>query len=962
MRKRLILSYLVLLFSLLKATAQYYDTGQDPASLKWLEIKTGRFSVIYPESYGARGPEYAKALEDAYMKLVPLFPGKKIKIPVVIHNYTVQSNGYVAWAPKRMELYPTPEQNGIPLAQQKQLAVHEMAHVLQMESLNQGFTRGMSFLLGQQAIGIVSALLPLWFLEGDAVFAETILTTSGRGRSAAFQKKLKALITEGEKKYKYDKILNGSYRDFIPDYYETGYQMVSRAMLKSDPQIWNKVLKFTAQQPFSINPVNISLSANAGLRKKTLWDYTYLNLRNEWGSEIEKNQSAEYDNVNPGKNGKYINYYSPVHAGHDSIIAIKTSLTDPPSFVLINQKLKTEKRIHTPGNLYPRFISCGNGKVVWVETQADLRWANREYSIIKLLDIHTGNITKLSHRSRYMAAALSPDNRRVAALENTVGNINNLVLINTSESADPEILPSPGNIFLQHPQWSADGKKISFIFLEGDEEGIISFDTGSRRWQILIDPGREDLQSSYIRNDSLFFVSSASGTENLYLLTPDKKTSALTNARYGATDVSPAGNNFLFSNYTILGNDICVTSPGAASSGKNNVSSFIINRFEEKPESKTDSISTTYTPVRYRKLIHPFRFHSWMPFYADLQEVQADPSVIRPGVTLLTQNTLSTLISSVGYEYSAENRHVFHTHVTWQGIYPVFETQLYYGNLPVIDKRWQNVTDPSVINPGFGMFNTVSLPLRLTSGKFSEFLRPSLSIDYKNHYIFNKERGTYNYGQAVFIARLFFSNYHVSAYRDIYPRWAQIVDFNYCWAPFDKSIYGSTVSVKTAFYFPGIFPNNGIKIRLEAEKQKANQYFYRFYSSFPRGYNDIISKEIRFFSTDYVFPVMYPDLSVGSLLYLKRIRTGLFFDYAEGPGNSMYKNSSRGLTPLFDTSDRRSFSSYGIELLGDFHILRIPYTISGGVQAAWKNLNEAPVFGVLFNIDLYGMTLGKRKL
>lgn len=962
MRKRLILSYLVLLFSLLKASAQYYETGQDPASLKWMQIKTGRFTVIYPESYGVKGPEYARALEDAYLKSGTLFTEKKIKIPVVIHNYTIQSNGYVAWAPKRMELYPTPEQNGIPLSQQKQLTIHELAHVLQMESLNKSFTRGMSFLFGQQAIGIVSALLPMWFLEGDAVFAETILTPSGRGRSANFQKRLKAVITEGEKKYSYDKILNGSYKDFIPDYYETGYQMVSRAMLKSDPQIWNKVLKFTAQQPFSLNPVNISLSANAGIRKKTLWDDTYLNLRKDWTAEIEKNKSINYDNVNPEKNGKYINYYSPVYAGHDSIIAIKTSLTDPPSFVLIDQKLKTERRIHTPGNLYPWFISGGKGKVVWVEAQPDPRWANREYSIIKMLDIHSGTVTKLSHRSRYLAAAISPDGQRVAALENTVQDINNLVLIRTSGPAGQEVISTPGNISLQHPQWSADGKTISFVFLEEQGEGIISFDAANRKWQILVEPGRDDLQSSFIRNDSLFFVSSSSGTENLYLLTPDKKTSALTNARYGATDVSPAGNMFLFSNYTVLGNEICVTSPGAANFTNNNASSFIINRFDVKPAPQADSIRTAYTPVRYRKILHPFRFHSWMPFYADIQEVQSDPTTIRPGLTLLTQNTLSTLISSVGYEYSAENRHVFHTHVTWQGIYPVFETQLYYGTLPEIDKRWQNVNDPAEIKPGLGMFNTISLPFRFTSGKFSEYLRPSLSMDYKNHYVYNKESGTYDYGQSVFIARLFFSNYHVSAFRDIYPRWAQIVDFNYCWAPFDKNIYGSTVSAKTAFYFPGIFPNNGIKIRLEAEKQKADHYFYRFYSSLPRGYNDIISKEIRFFSADYVFPVMYPDLNVGSLLYLKRIRSGLFFDYAEGPGNSMYKNSSGGLTPLFDTSARRSFSSYGVELLGDFHVLRIPYTISGGVQAAWKTLSEAPVFGVLLNIDLYGMTLGKSRL
>lgn len=962
MRNRLILSSLVLIFSLLTVSAQYYDTGQDPSSLRWMQIKTGRFTVIYPEKYGAGGLEYAKALEEAYSKLITIFPEKKLNIPVIIHNYSVQSNGYVAWAPKRMELYPTPEQNSIPLAPEQQLAIHELTHVFQMETLNQKFTKCLSYLLGQQAIGIVSSLLPMWLLEGDAVFAESSLSPSGRGRSAAFQKQLKASITDGAKKYKYDKILNGSYKDFVPDYYESGYQMVSWAMLKSDPQIWNKVFKFTAQQPFTLNPVNISLNSNAGLRKKTIWDGTYDNLKTLWTTEIAKNQSVNYDYVNPEKHGKYINYYSPVFAGRDSIIAIETSLTDPPSFVLINHRQKTEKWLFTPGNLYPRIISYGKDKIVWVETQTDVRWENREYSNIKALDLKTGTVTKLSRKSRYLSAAISPDGSTVAAVENTVQNTNNLVIIDAVTSNVAEVIPTPQNISLQHPQWSSDGRKITFVFLGDSGEGINSFNVSNKEWETLIEPGRDDLQSAFLRNDSLYFVSSSSGTENLYMQSSDRKIAPITNSRFGTIDVSQAGNKILFGNYTSHGNDICLITSHSTLSEQKNSQAFLINQFEVKqPDQSVNSTPQEYTPVRYRKFQHLFRFHSWMPFYADINEIKADPTTIRPGVTLLTQNTLSTITSTIGYEYSAEKRNVLHTSVAWKGIYPVIETELNYGTIPEIDKPRENVGNPSEIKPGLSSLTTISLPLQFTSGKFSQFLRPSLSADYQNQYIYQQETRTYDYGQTVFTARLYFSNYHISAYRDIYPRWAQIFDFNYCFAPFDKTIYGSTVSLKTAFYFPGFFTNNGIKIRLETEKQDAKNYFYRFFSSFPRGYTNIVSKEIRFFSTDYVFPVLYPDLNIGSLLYVKRIRTGLFYDYAEGPGNSMYKNSSEGLSPLYDTSDKKSFSSFGIELTGDFHLLRIPYAISAGIQAAWKNVNEPPVFGVLFNIDLLGMSIGKRQ-
>ena len=131
-------------------SAQYYETGQDPASVKWLQIKTERFRIIYPESYGDEGLRFARALDDSYEKLLKVFPAQKFRIPVIIHNYTTESNGYVAWAPRRMEIYPTPDQNSIPLETTTQLTLHELTHVFQLNSLNQGFSKAMSVILGEQ--------------------------------------------------------------------------------------------------------------------------------------------------------------------------------------------------------------------------------------------------------------------------------------------------------------------------------------------------------------------------------------------------------------------------------------------------------------------------------------------------------------------------------------------------------------------------------------------------------------------------------------------------------------------------------------------------------------------------------------------------------------------------------------------------------------------------------------------
>jgi len=98
-----------------------------------------------------------------------------------------------------------------------------------------------------------------------------------------------------------------------------------------------------------------------------------------------------------------------------------------------------------------------------------------------------------------------------------------------------------------------------------------------------------------------------------------------------------------------------------------------------------------------------------------------------------------------------------------------------------------------------------------------------------------------------------------------------------------------------------------------------------------------------------------------NFLYLKRIRAGMFFDYAAGPGNSFYRYTSNGLVAATNTTDKISYSSQGLEILADYHVLRIPYQISTGFRATWKEADEKPVIELLFNIDIYGMNIGTKR-
>jgi hypothetical protein len=141
------------------------------------------------------------------------------------------------------------------------------------------------------------------------------------------------------------------------------------------------------------------------------------------------------------------------------------------------------------------------------------------------------------------------------------------------------------------------------------------------------------------------------------------------------------------------------------------------------------------------------------------------------------------------------------------------------------------------------------------------------------------------------------------------------------------------------------------------ERQKPEFLLLFNRASFPRSYNNIISQDLKFYSADYVMPLLYPDLNIPGVIYIKRIRGDLFFDYARGNKNTfIYPDGT------VSHNDTEIFKSFGFELLSDFYLLRIPFTISGGVLTAWKNFTTPPYFELILRFDIFGMKIGNSRL
>ncbi|MCF8223682.1 MAG: hypothetical protein K9J25_11085 [Bacteroidales bacterium] len=954
----IIISLLILCGTGLKA--QYYETGQEPASVKWEKLDSYHFRFIYPESYSGQIEKYVYSFEKAYDLLNGTYKEPLLRrIPVIIHNYTTTSNGYVAWAPRRIELYPYPGQQTIPMDHAEQLALHELTHVLQMSSFRRGVSRGLSYLFGEQYTGALGIFTPYWFLEGEAIVSESAYSYSGRGRNPSFKKKLKAVLLDEDLIYSYDKMLFGSYRDYTPDHYQFGYQMSAWARSNFSDNIWHEPMDYVALRPYTLNPFNAALKKYNNLSKEEIYNEAMIYIKKQWLEEERTGNDKEYKAINPGKEGDYISYHSPVRAGRDSIIALRTSLSDIPSFVLINKSSGKEEKIHVPGNIWPYRISYSGNTVVWAGHHNDPRWQNRDYSVIKSYNILSGSKRTLTRKSRFFAPDISPDASLIVASESTADYNNGLVIIDALTGDIKSRYYVPGNKLISYPSWSDDMQEIVFISSGNKGEGIMSLVLSGGEWKTYLDEGWHDLQSVQKKDSVIFFVSSSGGTDNVFRLAGESEPERITSSRYGIKDISVSGDFMYFSDYSADGNIIASSLTGAPAAGSYDevISENLFMddiESEEKLKSNEDyNISSSYKKERYSKLSTLFRFHSWMPFYANVNDISFDNIPVSPGLTIMSQNNLGSLVSTAGYEYS-NREHLLHSNIIWKGWYPAIEFGISYGGEPSIYNSNDTAAIPSMMYKGLRANTSIYIPLYFRHGRYSQTVYPALNFRYSNNYVLDEDGRNFDYGQTFFSPRLYLSNLHRMSYRDIWPRFGQVIDFYHTRSLFDSDLYGPQTTLRTSFYFPGLFKDHGTKLSYSHENQEFKRLLLGNRVNLPRGYDKhVIISKLNSFSFDYAMPLFYPDFNLGQFVYVNRVRSTFFYDYLLADGiYDLHENELR--------DEKDYLSSAGVELLADFYLLRIPVRLSAGLQAAWLPFERQPGFKFIFNMDVFGFAINGR--
>ncbi|MDD4057672.1 MAG: hypothetical protein PHO95_02085 [Bacteroidales bacterium] len=948
---------IVSIFIFNQSSAQFYSTGSDPARLKWNEIKTERYFIIYPTEADSLARRYAVLLEKSADAVNGPLRSTPRKLPVVLHPYNVYSNGLVSWAPRRMELYTTPPSLGsYSMNWEKQLVLHEGRHVAQMTMFERGIFKPLSWLIGEQAVGLGAGLyINKWALEGDAVVSETANSSAGRGRSPSHLLYFKAAFLEGDFR-NIQQWAFGSFKKYTPNEYSLGYLLLSGMRFRSgNYHLMGDVMTTLVDEFYNPSGATKAYRKASGLSvSENLKEVTDL-MTNKWRREDSIKAPFSYHNFITPKTDDYISYLYPMVTPEGVTYAIKTDLDEASRLVKIYEN-GNEETLYFTGILSGEPI-MKRGKIYWSEKIPSLRWEHESFSEIVEYDISTGKTKRLTKRAVYMNPSFSNDGFMMAVAEYHPKGGSSLVLLDMDGFVIKSSFKAPLNGQIKE-SIIIDGK-VYVTVITDKGLGLYSIEPDKGKWNLEIEEQHQIIEGLSELDGSILFSSDLDGTDNIYHYDPLAKfVRKLTSVPLAAKSPQYCRlrNSLFYSNFTKNGFKL-VEAP--IDSLKWEVADLskpykyeMAEELSRQAGFNIDTVSLkdaeTLKSEPYRRGEHLFRVHSWTPLFVNtdiLNNISYENfyNVVSPGASIYTQNSLGTAEGMLGYSYHG-GFHSGHMRFSYRGFYPVFE---FRADLNDRDKQRitlvagdlfnpEMVTDTVSGSPYFSASLLTYAPLNFSSGGWTRGLIPKMNWRYSNDSYYSFREGRYQDYQHITLGIQYYQVQRM-ALRNLYPKWGFGTNLQFNMMPFAGENFGSTLYWNAYGYIPGLMKNHGIRLSFAYQRQfyEGKRYLMRNLAASPRGYNAHYSIHYTSLFTDYAIPINLGDITVSWLLYLKRARVIPFFDWAY----------SRGM------NDSRHLYSGGADLLFDFNIFNIPLPLTAGVRFI-RTAESKSIFQFIFTTPL----------
>ena len=948
------------LLSMLSARAQTLPAlPQNPPGLNWQQVRTPHFRVIYPAGLDTAARRTARQLESLHGPAAATLGVSPRPIAVVLQNQTTVSNGFVTFLPRHAQFFTTPEQGqGLGTVDWLTgLAVHEYRHVAQFDKARTGIGRLLNPLLGDGALGVAAIGVPQWFFEGDAVGTETALTRSGRGRIPAFNVGLRANLLSG-RLYSYQKAVNGSLRDQVPNWYVLGYFMTSYLKAHHGPDVWAKALDRYYKFPFYPFSFSRGIRRTTGLKVEQLHARAMHEVDSVWRVQqaAQPPVTAATELAGQAPTRVFTQYQYPQYTADGQVLALKTGLNNIAQLVLLSRQGR-EQRVFTPGLLnVPEMLSVAGGRVLWPEFRSHPRYGQRVYSELKVLDLATNKLRRLGTGSRFAAASLSPDGRRIVAVRTDVNYRHQLVLLDADTGAELQTLPNPANDFYQQPRFLPDGRRVVVVVLRPAGKTLQVLDPQAAA------PARDLLPAANINlsnpqpwGDYVLYNSPQSGVDNIYAVSLGAgQTFRVTSRPFGAyhAAVSADGRRLAFHDARATGARIvemplepatwpALPAPATASAATDpyaetlaaqepagrRVAALLAQPDPAAAAGAATAAGTTAAAVPlvagpYRPLAHALNVFS----YGLVQSPAGDGL----SLGLRSQDLLNTTQAFAGLSFDQIERTLAGlAAVSYQALPVALDAAVQYGgrDVAVRDRRGRVFRDQWQ----YTRFSTgLRLPLNLTQSKFLQAL--SLSSYYLHERVYDYDlpgtlRSEPSPNQALHAVQtqLSYVNQLKMSARDVAPRGGGTLLATWRTTPFATRLQARQVGVQGSIFLPGVGRHHALRLRGGYQWQDQARYQFGAAVSFPRGAGYLSLDRLRAASADYSLPLAFPHLRLGRLLYVQRLRATAFADVARG------ENIGDGFV---------RYRTVGLDAAVLFNVLRLRTPLEAGVRVGYDTYRQ----------------------
>ncbi len=876
--------------------AQSLDLSQSSPAIKWERIHNEFVDLLYPESMRDESIYIANLIEHYSSKVGDSYDIKKpLLFTLIIRPEVAVPNGFVTLGPRRSEWFAaanfSPFVGGSEWYQT--LAIHEYRHVVQFDYLDQGLINIADYLFGDfgKMLGI-SLGVPSWFMEGDGVWAETKYSDAGRGRSPIFLARLKAILLSG-KIPTYDEFINGTYNTYLPNHYVYGYVLVSSATKRFGENFWAKVMEKVASIP---HPYRIysAFESIAGVSFEDFYNQTMTELQGAWSgdknSKLSKIKRVDYrENFYPFAIGDGLYYLHSSLGSYTQLKRRRGAQTEVISEIPIDRDLQ---QFHAAG-------SSG----LYTEFHPDSRYGLKGTSVVYRIDLLTRARHKLVDGERLYAPRLNSDGTRFVAVHFT--DDQEWVL----NEYDLQGVPKR-RVKMTHHNFAEAAYLTSdqVVAILSDERGLKQIALVSlidSKARTILAPSRNNIHAlSTDPKGNILFEAQYKGKVEIFKVDPSGTLSKCTDTSIAALSPSSTGKDIYYSEMDSYGSHISKVSLSQC----RQVEKSELTNYHYLGDNPSDHYSKLpLAPLTEHRELFSKNSGDYHPeSYGDFDKRLFLPHSwsfiggrgFQIGVT--TDNYLGTMGINAAYGLDSEEDENFgNIRIDYKKYYPIFSllgeirerhVDIYnFGN----DLEWNEKL--------VGL--KVTLPYISRSGLYNF----EHTLSFGSSYLDAKDYNETNVNLAR--ADRFFYIYSIGAefnffkdltYRSLISPWAIKLEGRYDDAHNTKvgAYSGMRLYAGVKLQIPGLFSHDGLFFTLDFEKQRDLRSAYQFTPwkadvlghVFSRGYDYEAVANYRKFTTNYIFPLAYPDLNIWGLYYLRRVFGTLFYDHTQI--ESRYQNES----------------------------------------------------------------------